>query len=529
MDFAWDGSRLDSSRFPSLALDMIRYLAILLFSFTLLSGQITKTSSAPSSPFSGNYLQYIFQPVEISITNTNAASADFSWGLSGAGGESYITISPGATRVFNVTPLNVSAWPYFYQWSSQVSWTGLSSTNPVVGNFPASNYSVSYSSRISGFAAGSGVFPVSSSAGTSSVTFTSGNQSTTLWLLPVRKVVANIGDTNLSLTPSLVPKVYGSGVLFLDNLTGIDQKSAFGSEEITLKPGYNSIPFTGELDPYGFPKAMPSTWALSKTVGPDGQVIWSGRIASGVEGGPPVWTQIQGPEIFAGVSGSGPSIKVPNGKDPALSDYVTLPAGMTKGGFNTLPGGMTAGSPGLPAGVTGGSSGALPSGVLSGGSVYLPPNVSAGTKAGQGGVTPGQVAGTGTTATTSGASTRGEAGGYIPGASMDGMLEKGVADGKAAAEKITTDAKAAMTALGEKGNAILGAGSAGLAASYLQIGTGASAVGGADRSWLNVTIPIAQYNIPLVVPSHWIDLIRSILVWGVKIWFVVAVLKLLMR
>jgi hypothetical protein len=112
---------------------------------------------------------------------------------------------------------------------------------------------------------------------------------------------------------------------------------------------------------------------------------------------------------------------------------------------------------------------------------------------------------------------------------MGGMLESGVAQGKAASDKIKSEASAAMTALGAKGAAIYGSGNGGLASGYWGIGTGASAVGGADRSWLNVTIPIAQYNIPLVVPSHWIDLIRSILVWGVKIWFVVAVLKLLMR
>ena len=532
MDFARDGSRPDFDDFPSLALAMIRFLILFLSAVGLAFSQsVVKSSASASSPSSSAvYYQYVFQPLAFTLTNPGASTVYFDFS---APGISMIrkTIPAGQTVVVNFNHVSLNTLQnYFYPLSAAVSWSGLTNLNTsVTGSYPASSYVLSYTWRNSTYvASGSGSIPVSGAAGSSSVSYLGGNQSVTVFLLSPLPISAAFGATDLTAGTPNVPKVFGSGVLFIDNLTGIDQKSAFGAEEVNLKPGYNSIPFTGELDANGFPKAMPSNWALSKSVGPDGQVVWSGRIASGIEGGPPVWTEIRGAEVLAGTSGSGPTVKVPNGRNPALNDYVTLPAGMSKGSYNTLPGGMTAGSPGLPPGMTGGSSGALPSGVLSGGGSYLPSGVSPGTTASTGGVSSGPIAGTGSTGTTSGPSTQGEAGGYIPGASMGGMEEAGIAKGRASADKLKADGKAALDGFGGKVDSVLGSGANGLASTFWTTG-GDGAVSGQDPSWLSVSIPIAQWNVPLTIPPHWVSLIRSILLWGVKIWFVTAVLKLLMR
>jgi hypothetical protein len=469
-------------------------------------------------------------PLTFSVVNNGIYTAYLDYHSSATGTFKSISCPPGKTTVQTVYKDTFNSPSSFWR---PFSWAGLTAQNPVQATAPEGVYTVFYKWSTNGPTA---TVSVTVPAASASVTYGSGNGGHPVFFGTafVANLTAGVLENIVPVAPP-VPKIYGSGVFFINNTTGIEHKGRFGDEDVTLKPGYNAIPFTGEIDSNGFPKAVPANWALTKTTGPDGQVYWSGRISPPIEaGGAPVWAGVGGIAILPGASGSGPVIKLPNASNPALYDYVTLPAGMTRGSNNTLPGGMTAGSPGLPPGMTGGSAGALPNGTLSGGTAYLPPNVSPGTTSNVfvGGPTPGGfpgVNGTGVTATTSGPSTQGESGGYIPGASMDGMLERGVAQGQAAARKITTEFSDAANAVGGRAGAIYGSGTRGLAAGYWGVGAGAAAVGGADRSWLSVTIPIAQYSIPLTIPPYWIDLIRSILVWGVKIWFVVAVLKLLMR
>jgi hypothetical protein len=328
-----------------------------------------------------------------------------------------------------------------------------------------------------------------------------------------------------NVTVGEVPKIYKEGVVLLENTTGREQKVMFGNEELILKPGYNAFPFYGEVDSNGFPKALAGMTGgnMSSTTSPDGNSVWGARFGltpegTGVWGSPPTM------QAFAGSEGA--VIKLPNASNPGVTDYVTLPAGLTKGSNVPLPGGMTAGSDDrLPTGVTPGSAGALPAGVISGGTANLPAGVSAGTVAGNGGTTSsGGTTGSNPGTVGGGTSGQGSDGNYVAGPSMAGMQGEGEKAGKAAAEALVKQVTDGLGEVKEKSDMMKNAGS-----TIRDMIIAPTSLGGHDRTWASFSVPIAKQTVNIEIPTYWLDLIRAILLWGVKIWFVWSVLKLFMK
>lgn len=361
--------------------------------------------------------------------------------------------------------------------------------------------------------------------------------STIYWLEPLVIHLTSPGEPLGIEDPYAGPeteKEIEGGILLLDNLTGTGLELDFGDEALRLQPGYNAFPFYGEVEE-GFPKAIGDDWQLTRVVGADGQTYWVGRIAPGSEGGPewvapPSAAEIQ---VMPPQTGqTGPTVKIPNGASEGdLKDYVTLPAGMTKGNNVPLPGGMSPGN-GTPKGVTPGDAGALKDGVISGGTSYLPSGYSAGTVQGNSPADPG-VPKDGTTGKNPGAVVQKDSGGeddagpYIAGPSLDGLLEEGRELGQEAADRVGVE---------------IGEGLGELAQTVSVFGPGASDYflpewsappatffGGADKSWLNFELPIGTQMVQIEVPENIINLIRAILLWVVKIVFVMACIRVAMR
>ena len=51
---------------------------------------------------------------------------------------------------------------------------------------------------------------------------------------------------------------------------------------------------------------------------------------------------------------------------------------------------------------------------------------------------------------------------------------------------------------------------------------------GQDSSWTRFTLGLGVTTVDIEIPHKWLTLIREILLWGIRIWFVGAVIKLLM-
>ncbi|MEM9237615.1 MAG: hypothetical protein AAGB14_12620 [Verrucomicrobiota bacterium] len=371
----------------------------------------------------------------------------------------------------------------------------------------------------------------------------------TLVIDPVELSIAADGSGGTNDPLENPPLETEAGILLLDNRTGETLDQEFGDELLELAPGYNSFPFNGAVDG-GFPSAMPDDMQLDRITGPDGTVYWVGRIVPGSEYGPPEWTTPPSPiEIYApDGSNQGPGLKIPGGTE-GVSDYLQLPPGVTPGNNLPLPGGMTPGSPGLPEGVTPGTGGALPDGVISGGSNYLPDGVTPGTITGYvpiGGLgpvgpTPKPAPGGGTRPDGGGGSggggggtTGGQGGGgvviiegdgdgYVAGPDMSKFYDQGQKLGEDTATALADGLAGGLGEMGEGAAGIFGEGGF----QFWQADEGI--LSGSDSSWLQFTLPLAEYQATIEIPANWVSLIRAILLWGVKLWFVWSVIKLFLR
>lgn len=429
--------------------------------------------------------------------------------------------------------------PYGYIDRPVSGWTGLSEENSTVNFTTGAGGTYTFSWRVGGTSSDPLEYSVTFDIGPVDATVTYGGGSSLTLLLPPLKIDIyadgsfSVDDPLAEPEPDPEKEIEG-GILLLDNLTGTGLELDFGDEALRLQPGYNAFPFYGEVEE-GFPKAIGDDWQLTRVVGADGQTYWVGRIAPGSEGGPewvapPSAAEIQ---VMPPQTGqTGPTVKIPNGASEGdLKDYVTLPAGMTKGNNVPLPGGMSPGN-GTPKGVTPGDAGALKDGVISGGTSYLPSGYSAGTVQGNSPAEPG-VPKDGTTGKNPGAVVQKDSGGeddagpYIAGPSLDGLLEEGRELGQEAADRLGVEIGEGLGELGQTVS-VFGPG----ASDYFLpewSAPPATFFGGADKSWLNFEVPIGTQMVQIEVPENIINLIRAILLWVVKIVFVMACIRVAMR
>ena len=393
----------------------------------------------------------------------------------------------------------------------------------------------------------------------------------------VQSLTDPVGDENNEPEPPLDPdagKVFEEGVLMLDNRTGVPQQLQLGDEVIELQPGMNAIPFYGQtLD--GFPKALPTDFEGTKVLGPDGQKVWHGVLGNGIEYAPEWKPAASGAYQLFGPpsSNSGPVLSAPGANGNQV--YSGLPPGMTKGSALPLPGGMSQGTLGLPPGVTPGTNGALPRGVASGGSLFLPQGVSPGvnpitppsgmtpgtsgirppgTRVGDPGVPSGSTSGGssgggsggsgGSTAppvvgTPSSGSGSGMIGGggvqssdetpdenspYQAGSSMAGLGDEGKALGESSALEVGQGVASGLNGISESVGE--GFGEGGFA---FWTAPGPNIFDGQDNSWLSMTLALGTKTVNIEVPQEWVSLIRSILVWVLRIGFVYSCIKLVMK
>lgn len=469
---------------------------------------------------------YLKRPVQITSSPT---SSSFRYRINGA---SWTSGGGGNVSLSRTTPSAVSGWSGFSAAVSPMSAT--SGAGPTL--------LLEWSWDVGATVAGSVevLFPATDF----NVVHQSGNGSWDTLLLPALQVALGGPGGPVTITDPLAPapepepeKEFGDAIMLLDNRTGLGLEVPFGDEALALEPGYNAFPFSGELDEDGLPAAR-GDMLLGKVVGPDGQTYFVGRIGNGIEG-PPQWSSPPGPlEVFPPTSGqTGPVVKLPNAAGSgALNDYVTLPSGMTKGNNVPLPGGMAAGSAGLPPGVTGGTAGALSNGTISGGTSYLPPGYSAGTVKGNTSSGSGSGSGSGSSGSSGGATGGMSAGGitkddsstdggpYLPGASMAGLAAEGKAMGQQAGQAVGQVVSGGLGEATAAGSDIFGPDGFSFWSA-----PDAGFFSGSDSSWTDFTLPLAQFSVNIKIPLEWLSLIRAILVWGVKIWFVLACIKLVMR
>ena len=444
-------------------------------------------------------------PVYKSLSPTTGFSSSLTMSLN----SDLASVSMPSGSPPNTRPFEVKSQTVYYKWES-----GSSAGSSAI-------YSFEWSSKEANLTWTHG------SAGSAATTFKTFNSDPFLITLTPG---TNMQDITSVEDGDPVPKTYKEGVLFFDNITGLDQVVKIGDEEILLKPGYNSFPFYGEVGEDGFPKGLSPGMNVGLVEGPNGLPIFTGRLGLSSEG-VPVWGTPPAP-ASALASSLGATIKLPNGMTPGVTDYVALPPGMTKGSNVPLPGGMTAGSPGLPPGVTPGSVGSLPNGVISGGKNNLPEGVSPGTYQGffpnvpGGGITTtytptkGKSSGTGVG---SGTGQQGTGGDYIPGSSMAGQSDAAKGEGKSAADTIIAEGKAALDGLGAKAEGILGADKKPWSA------PDEGFFAGRDTSWLRWQLDLGFDQYDIQVPLEWISLVREILHWVLKISFVIACLRLVMK
>lgn len=376
-------------------------------------------------------------------------------------------------------------------------------------------------------------------------------------------------------------KIFGSGILMLDNQTGQPQEMQFGDEVLTLAPGMNAIPFRGQVDENGMPLALPPAFSGSLATAPDGTKYIHGALTApaavpGFSNLPPTWAPavpvgVNGLEVFGPVNNqSGPTVRAPGANGSPV--YNQLPPGMSAGSTLPLPGGMSVGTPGLPPGITPGTNGALPNGVASGGVPRLPFGVSPGTRANPypSGVTPlpssgirppgtrttdpgviagGSSGGSGSSGGVSSSAPSGGSGGSST-TSQGGIASGGVVQTQAPNDASTgyqagstfagLDAEAmakGQTAAQEGINATSGA----LSKITGAVGDGlgdASAFwtlpdegffSASDSSWRNMTLALGVKSVSIEIPEEWLTVLRSILLWVIRIYFVIGCIRLVMH
>ena len=480
---------------------------------------------------SGNPLSYSYSQVVITVTGAGSQNLEL-----GFGPASFGTYNGPATTPVTV---NMNSNGYTVAHHGGFLWSGNSAAAvSVTGNAPEKKWTMFYrwagSTTVYNFEA---VLPPATLKVTFAASATgtySSHQHTPFNITLTR----GLGFQSVTAAPKNIQK----GVLFFDNTTGQGVVVPFGTENVLLNPGQNTFPFNGEVDANGMPKAMPPGMLLSRIVSPSGQVAWVGRLSPAAGGGQTWGPSSPNPATYFDGAGSGlPTIKLPNALT-GFSDYVQIPAifGGGGSGISTMPGGISLGGSGLPAGVTGGVNGALPNGVISGGTAYLPPGVSAGTTAGNPvtGVVGDGIGVVGGGTVTYPVVSSGSGGPIVkPDAetppvqtpSMAGMEEAGVGKGQQAVKRVSKEVSTTLSQIDTKQAGIVSSnGGKGYAASKWTV-PGAALFSGNDTSWMSFSLPIASWNVQISLPTQWFSLIRSVLLWGVKIWFVMAVLKLLMR
>jgi hypothetical protein len=375
-------------------------------------------------------------------------------------------------------------------------------------------------------------------------------------------VYFNPSTMNISMVDPNAEPDYESGIFMFQNITGQDQEMQFGDEVLKLKPGMNSIPYHSKLDGSGFPVDLPIGFDGVKKLDGDGKPYIVATLRNGIEYSTE-WSPMTPSliDIFPPTATAGPTVRAPGANGSPV--YNQLPAGMSPSMGNPLPGGMTIGTVGLPRGMTPGVNGALPSGVASGGSGSLPSGVSPGvfpnpfpngqtlppsgirppgTRTTDPGVVPGTPSNpppppppTGTTGGTSvaggsviqtGENNQEPGGVYGEGSNMAGAGDAATALGEAGANEVSGAMSNALDGIGQAVANPLGENNG-----KFWTAPGAGAFEAYDTSWMNFSINNIPHfgTISVEIPPHWISLVRQILLWVIRIYFVFGCIKLLMK
>lgn len=343
--------------------------------------------------------------------------------------------------------------------------------------------------------------------------YDAGNASAKQFLYtPPQQIFLNFTDKTTSDTN--VTDVFEGLWLMFDNRSGGDLSIPFGTEELDLAPGYNIIPFYGQVDENGIPMALPLDFQGKLKTGPDGKKYLAARLVPGVESLYD-WSAFPDYDVFDALNGTvGPVIKTTEAD--GTNNYITLPAGVTRGNNLPLPPGVTTSNGvSLPPGVTPGTNGGLPSGVVSGGTSYLPPGITAGTTAGNTGNTSDP------TESPTGNMGGNVGGGTTTGGTVGGTIDVGPLFG-------TPDGEAAGALARFKDS--ITAGSDEMSGFNWKFWTDPEVSNDQDSSWMTNTLELGNgLTANIEINPEWVSILRAWLLFALKVGFCWAVIQLLMK
>lgn len=320
----------------------------------------------------------------------------------------------------------------------------------------------------------------------------------------------NNASQNITLGATAATGGYGMNylrkelMLLLDNKTGVDQVIKWGDKLLTLAPGMNQLRYDGEVDSNGFPRVAPSDFAGTAFSGSDGtNYVAANIVGSGLDSG----------EVkFSSPMGVPPATPTA-GKDTI---EVITPATPTKGAtiaIHHASGGTTlttlATSPPQTASNTTGSGA-----VLSNPTVAKPTQTAGNTSTGSSATN--NTANNSTTIINNNGTFDKDSSGP-PASYSSGNLSGVSGEATANADGVINSIK---TASGK---------ATGFFSWKWWSGESAS-VAGSDRSWLSWRFQYSPTGfVDIVIPDNWVNLIRAVLLWVIRIAFVMGVIKLFMK
>lgn len=309
---------------------------------------------------------------------------------------------------------------------------------------------------------------------------------------------------NPNVAPPDPPLLHEEMGLLLWNKTGSPQDVDINGQKIHLEPGLNNIRYDGPVDASGLPAALPAEMAGSLLTLDDGKKYFQAELVQNTEGGMG-WNN---PDLRARVLNSG------NGSDqgPTILFQTAAQEAAGSGGLiTTLPGGP---APSASNTTSLGDSGA----VLSNPTQPKPAPGAAGA------VT---------------------LGGSIPGGSSVASVASSSGGGvstTAAASDFLSSAPPALSSLDAAKNSLSGSGDSlksgvtGITDAIKGFGIGkfwsgdSGTLSGGDASWLRWEFEIPHVGtVAPQIPLEWLAFVRSALLWAGRIWFVLGVIRLLMR
>jgi hypothetical protein len=317
----------------------------------------------------------------------------------------------------------------------------------------------------------------------------------------------------------LPPETKDMKEMFLQLYNGLGEATTLkmGGVDLTLQPGWNTFRYRGATDANGYPTASGIPAGLTVVTGSDGTQYVIGGISPGIEYGDPKWWNYPGASVV-GNGVDGPSLVVPGGYGPGSgplgsNSYVPLPPLPPRPPPSSEP--IVVGQD--PPTWFGPPSAPTPSGPISGGSGGSSSGGSSGGSSGSGGASTGGSTGgesTGNGNTVGGVTGPGEgegAGGYYNAPGSGDVVAEGLAIGKG---------------LQTTGEGIV----SGLKARNWKWWSIAEPSIGQDTSWLDTQVTINGTSFKLInMDRDWLSWLRSLLLWAVKVMFVLAVIRLFMK